>query len=414
MSCRFTGMRHLRPRQDLITKTENMIKVGLLEEPGWLKVLKRSPPPPLQLKSKRRIPNIILPTDRLYKTRTRNHPPTEPFFAHGGIQSAGLLFANRQWELMKTKNMSEKDAYRMVEEQLKNMKVEALDQMKGLASSLGKEGASTALLSDPSAAEQFSEWQKRLEETPWEDWELGQQVMLDHWICKTVLEWDWEKERYLKDATFEAELTKLRETLFLTISHSNDDQDGTAVDDDLDEVDEEDHELEDEDAINAWYAAYGAWQTKAYNQPDLSKWADTEKNELDRWILENVLSSAISSTTIDPLEVLDLLEDARNRLFPPLRSNHRDDATDGPIEAPDVDEVKEMIAAIPQPRKLSKSQLKRLNEWERNDRAAIRQALEDEKWNKRELAREKILLAQRRAKAVEDQRALEDWIKNEL
>eukprot|EP00617_Octactis_speculum_P025860 CAMPEP_0185769196 /NCGR_PEP_ID=MMETSP1174-20130828/53432_1 /TAXON_ID=35687 /ORGANISM="Dictyocha speculum, Strain CCMP1381" /LENGTH=391 /DNA_ID=CAMNT_0028454171 /DNA_START=63 /DNA_END=1238 /DNA_ORIENTATION=+ len=391
-----------------------MIKAGVMREPVWLKVLKRSPPPPLLLNSKKRIPNIVLPTDRLYKIRSRTHASTEPFFAHGQIQSAGFLFANRQWELMQTKNISEKEAYRMVEEQLVNMKAVSLDQLKGLTSSLKEEGASTALLSDPAVAKQFSEWQMRLEEISWDDWELGQQVMLDHWICKAVLKWDWEKERYLRDATFEVELALLRHELFPSIPIPEDENDEAHDIGCEEDEDPESFDAHEEDAINTWYSTYGSWQTKAYNQPDLTKWTEQDKHALDRWILENCLSNTLTSK-VDPMEVLDKLEEARDRLFPPFRSDDGDYSNlDEPHGSPDVAEVKKMIAGLAQSPKLAKAQISQINEWERSDQEAIARAYEDEKWDKRELAREKILFADRRARAKEEQRALDDWIKNEM
>jgi hypothetical protein len=38
MSGRFTGMRHVRVKQDLMTSTGKLVRAGVIEEPGWMKV----------------------------------------------------------------------------------------------------------------------------------------------------------------------------------------------------------------------------------------------------------------------------------------------------------------------------------------------------------------------------------------
>ena len=101
----YTGMRHMQPKMDLITKTRKLVNGGLLKEaPAWLTALERLPPQVTPPREHRGVPKIVMPTDRLYHIRQVRHPASrnEPFFARGQVQSATLLFAQRQLALMQS------------------------------------------------------------------------------------------------------------------------------------------------------------------------------------------------------------------------------------------------------------------------------------------------------------------------
>jgi hypothetical protein len=74
-------------------------------------------------------------------------------------------------------------------------------------------GSAAPLVSGVDRLAQLEKWREKLSDEPWATWELGQQVMLDHWICRAALGWGWEEERYLRGPDFEAEMTQLREAL---------------------------------------------------------------------------------------------------------------------------------------------------------------------------------------------------------
>ena len=43
------------------------------------------------------------------------------------------------------------------------------------------------------------------------------------------------------------------------------------------------------DEINAWYVAFGKWQTKAFQRGDFAAWPTADREGLDLWILQNCL-----------------------------------------------------------------------------------------------------------------------------
>jgi hypothetical protein len=61
---------------------------------------------------------------------------------------------------------------------------------------------------------QLGKWREKLSDSPWATWELGQQVLLDHWVCRAALGWGWEEERFLRGDDFETAIAQLREALF--------------------------------------------------------------------------------------------------------------------------------------------------------------------------------------------------------
>lgn len=144
MTGRFTGMRQVHVKQDMVTRTTKLVSAGIIpKEPTWLtvsqsvvdhfvdhgsrkslispalhlcwclllQVMKRLPP---QVPGPRtgKPPKIVLPTDRLYKIRDARFKEGRnmPYFAHGEMQSQAMVFAQRQWALMRNEKLSERDA----------------------------------------------------------------------------------------------------------------------------------------------------------------------------------------------------------------------------------------------------------------------------------------------------------------
>jgi len=163
---------------------------------------------------------------------------------------------------------------------------------------------------------------------PYHSWALGQQVMLDHWVCKVCLAWGWEQERYLHDAKFEHELGELRAALFPELALASHGEDDGGEDFDFDSA--EDGQSESDrvaaaaekksaegarrqlealvkgmdwndpllsDQVNEWYVSFGKWQTLVFKtKGDYSKWTKDEKDGLDEWVLQSCLpSSAVLS-----------------------------------------------------------------------------------------------------------------------
>ena len=334
----FTGMRHIQPKIDLITKTRKLVNAGLIKEaPAWLIALERLPPQVTPPREGRGVPKIELPTDRLFHLRQVRNPASrnEPFFARGELQSATLLFAERQLALMNEEGLSEADAYTAVEKQMEDMKSDALKGVRALTESVRREGAEAALPSALSGggagAAQLAQWHARLAEEPWEAWDFEQQVSLDHWICTTALSWGWEQERYLRHEDFAHELARLRSALFgaaisdpdeaaeAQVGSASSGLDGFASDIDLeallDAQDWDDPILSD--LVNAWYQQFGKWQTKAFRRSDFSTWPDKDKEELDMWILENCLPKDAMEGLSDE-DAANALEAARWKLLPRL------------------------------------------------------------------------------------------------
>ena len=192
--------------------------------------LKRLPPQVVPPRGSRKPPKIVLPTDRLYRIRNARDKGGErnmPFFAHGELQSSTMLFAQRQWVLMRA-GKSEEEAYEAVKAGLGEAKEATLAAVKALTVEAQAEGATVPGLLKAAAAaargggggagadplEQLAAWRQKLADVPYGDWELGQQVMLDHWIGKACLGWGWEQERYLHAADFEEAMDELRGSLF--------------------------------------------------------------------------------------------------------------------------------------------------------------------------------------------------------
>ena len=339
----------MQPKADLITKTRKLINAGLMKEaPAWLTALERLPPQVTPPREYRGVPKIVLPTDRLFHVRQVRNPGSanEPLYSRGEVQSATLLFAQRQWELMSKEGMAEDEAYKAVEKQMAAQRESALEQVKELTREVRAEGADAMMAVSLSGGggdgvqSQLLAWQERLRDAPWGSWELGQQVMLDHWVCKTALSWGWEEERYLHEEKFELELARLRRALF---GASVPDPDaggaaargsGASADDDEDAsvanlMEREAEELEAlveaqdwddpvlSDEINAWYVAFGKWQTKAFQRGDFAAWPTADREGLDLWILQNCLpKDALAG--LDDDDAATALAAARFQLLPRL------------------------------------------------------------------------------------------------
>jgi len=131
-------MRHVHVKQDMVTRTTKLVNAGIIpREPAWVTAMKRLPP---QVPAPRdgKPPKIVLPTDRLYRIRDSRFKAGKnmPYFAHGEFQSQAMVFAQRQWGLMKNRKLSEKDAYSAVESLEAEAKTRALTQVQELTASL--------------------------------------------------------------------------------------------------------------------------------------------------------------------------------------------------------------------------------------------------------------------------------------
>jgi hypothetical protein len=120
----------------------------------------RALPPQYPGPSRGKPPEIVLPTDKLYRAREAKQSTMElnqPFYAHGEVQSASMLFAQRQWAAMRADNtLSEAAAYTQVERAMEVAKAAALQQVKDLTAAARAEGAQVPTLLQGSAAPMVS------------------------------------------------------------------------------------------------------------------------------------------------------------------------------------------------------------------------------------------------------------------
>jgi len=330
----------------LLTSTAKMVRAGVIEEPGWLKVFQRMPPQMSPPREKSGVPKIILPTDRLFRIRETREESTMPIYAHGELQSSTLMFAQRQLALI-NQGVPEQEAYKQVEESQIAYRAEALAQVATLTSSIKEEGASIPLLLNGKAIkhiegsspmEQYALWRQRMADQPYETWELGQQVMLDHWICKSALAWSWEQERFLFDEDFEAELKKLRLALFPELdelaqmtaeereAHEMAAEHDEQFDEMMDIVDWEDQGINDR--MNAWYVSYGKWQTRSFVEPKFSAWNHDQVEEFDKWIGNACLKPSMLAGKSEE-DISELIVSERHSLFPRLNPKMVDN--DSPV-----------------------------------------------------------------------------------
>lgn len=100
--------------KDLITRVEGLVRTNAIAEPDWLSEIHKCPPPPIPLR--RKIPNSVLPQDRLAKIYARNQRPLP---VRVKMQYS---FANEQFKLME-RGMSEEEAYRVTNDKYKNLEM---------------------------------------------------------------------------------------------------------------------------------------------------------------------------------------------------------------------------------------------------------------------------------------------------
>uniref|UniRef100_A0A7S2WQK0 Small ribosomal subunit protein mS23 n=1 Tax=Rhizochromulina marina TaxID=1034831 RepID=A0A7S2WQK0_9STRA len=359
MSGRFTGMRHLKLKQHIMDRVTARVRAGLLDEPTWLKGMKRTPPLMPPPRARRGIPRIVLPTDRLYRMRAREAPEeaSQPVFEAGEVRSATLLFAQRQLKLMEEEAISETEAYRRVEQEMEAMREDSLAQVKSMTMELQAfEEVDTVLFSEPEKAAQYAKWKQRVVDEPYQSWDYTQQISLDTWIVKQVLQWTWEQERYLRDPLFREELDLLRGCLFpeiaaqLEAERAAQDAEAMAQEDsslDLAFEEEELRRLAKEDPtfderVHQWYARFATFSSWVYEKPDFTKWGRSEQDTLDEWILTECLPARTIATQ-DEVTALAALKFTRYHLFPQLDPERADDKVTR--QSPDDLEVRQMVAA---------------------------------------------------------------------
>jgi hypothetical protein len=67
----------------------------------------------------------------------------------------------------------------------------------------------------PTALPQF--WREQLRQSPYEVWPRGKRASLDHWLARSVLEWQPHQTRYLGKQAFAEGLRVVRETVFADV-----------------------------------------------------------------------------------------------------------------------------------------------------------------------------------------------------
>lgn len=337
--------------RSLLSRMRDRIKHGVQAPPLWYETVRRSPPMTIPDKSKAELKKIVLPTDRLAQEYLHRNPDVafEGVPMDGEPSTTPLLFAQRQWELMKG-GVPEAQAYRQVEGELAREKERAFEHLRELTRAATETmGARPALFADGDTIRQYSEWQERLDELPYVEWDFGEQVALDHWLVESLLAWTWRHEKLIVEREFDAELSRLRRALFPQIPPSEEEEleDGAAYEEARTARAAADDAArgralfgdrfgDDEEALRA--AANAAWvekfdalqlrvETKAY-----AEWSATEKDELDLWLLDNYAAIAPtpkSTTGIDPASagrvsddddrLVEQLVEAKYAMFPELK-----------------------------------------------------------------------------------------------
>ena len=164
--------------RSLLSRMRDRIKHGVQAPPLWYETVRRSPPMTIPDKSKAELKKIVLPTDRLAQEYLHRNPDVafEGVPMDGEPSATPLLFAQRQWELMKG-GVPEAQAYRQVEGELAREKERAFDDLRELTRAATETmGARPALFADGDTIRQYSEWQERLDELPYVEWDFGEQV----------------------------------------------------------------------------------------------------------------------------------------------------------------------------------------------------------------------------------------------
>jgi len=206
-------------------------------------------------------------TEDYYRKLLGIQPPTENYAM--GQKSAALsqayAYAMKQYQVMRTQDVSEKEALDIVDKLLAEEKKEegkqsrqTVEDIKDLSGGSKESAAATemalpSILHDrPRVVEGMMQWSRMLQNSgiPYKDWTIGASTALDHWIARNILD--------LSEATWDAllegndssllsrgqDIVVVRETLFpeTVLDLRTDeliDDDDAEEDDDWTPVDEE-------------------------------------------------------------------------------------------------------------------------------------------------------------------------------
>ena len=293
------ALKGARLAKGVLGRMRDRIKHGVQQPPAWYENVRRSPPAPLPRARAADVKRIVLPTDRLAQLYLRKRPDAarEGAPRDGHAQPTAVLFAQRQWELMRREGLSEDAAFARVEAELERERARALADLASLTRlARARLGARPALFADAAVARAHGEWSARLEELPYDDWDLGEQVALDHWIAEALLSWTWRESRRVVEAEFDAELSRLRTALFPAIPLSEEAR--------IEEAAARRRDARaggaggegawaavasalerDEGAADAWHAKLDALQARVDAKP-YARWTADERDELDLWLLD--------------------------------------------------------------------------------------------------------------------------------
>ena len=110
------ALKGARLAKGVLGRMRDRIKHGVQQPPAWYENVRRSPPAPLPRARAADVKRIVLPTDRLAQLYLRKRPDAarEGAPRDGHAQPTAVLFAQRQWELMRREGLSEDAAFARV------------------------------------------------------------------------------------------------------------------------------------------------------------------------------------------------------------------------------------------------------------------------------------------------------------
>lgn len=336
-----------RPRLNILRNLRVQMKTGFLrEQPVEYNYLRRFPPLsrdtlPASLKTK----EVFIPYVDLYHKAVAKNPmyldeKVYPAFGHQEPQA--LVVAKRQYQYMQD-GLNEEEAYRKALEYVAEMEDKSFQELKAVQEVLNTQGTTAPYLSDPLIANEVQTWQNKLKETTYEELTLAEQGELDYFIQTKILKWnEVERERRMKDPVFVLRFKKVVDSLFPKTKE----QQKQVLSTFQTKFKENFFRLYNNDATKLqtmqsfFVEDYMKYVNKALQQPDLTKWSSTEREEFSKWIIDT-LAYRDGIENRPSYKIQKYLDSVRDQFFPMLRFPQR--ATQ--LKAYTVDEIKAVLYA---------------------------------------------------------------------
>jgi hypothetical protein len=315
----------VRLNLNILRNLRMQIKSGYLKEaPPEYNFMLKYPPlnrdkaPPIRKLETRTIPYLKLYNQAIARNPILKDEKVYPAFWQHEPQA--LTLAKKQYELMQT-GLDEDSAYNKAVEYIEALESTSYESLRELLDNMEERGAKMPFVADNELSLSISEWKEKLLITSYEDLTFADQGELDQLIQMKILKWnEVERERRMKDPIFAMQFDRLRTIIFP----------------DSDVNRQQSLIKEHENYKNKLLSLYNVTQTKLVTsspfyvedyaahfaklkvQPLLSRWSESEREELSRWIINTLAYREIIEKR-SSADVQKYLDDLRSHFFPMVR-----------------------------------------------------------------------------------------------